>query len=268
MKVAQLNNLNKITKTVTIPILLGSMIGLPILIGGQVSWWAPFIFYLIFGVLIHGTIAHRYFSHNNFEVPLSVRKLFGILVVLGGYGSPLIWIIQHRHHHRNSDDENDTHSPKNGVWHAFIGWHIYEPHNVDQYGTTTQIKKYLRDPAVRFSTRYYFAIIWAWFLLFLLIDWKLFLAGYCVGVMLEHIRLGLINTICHIPGLPGNYKSHITNDLSQNNLFLGWLGFGFGWHNNHHKNPQKLILTERWWEIDIEGYLGWLIKQFFKIKLI
>jgi fatty-acid desaturase len=40
---------------------------------------------------------------------------------------------------------------------------------------------------------------------------------------------------------------------------LGWLGMGFGWHNNHHAHPGKLILTERWWEIDIEGYVGWVL---------
>lgn len=260
--------MNKITKIVTIPLLVGSIIGLFLLITGQVSWWAPFICYLVFGVFIHGTIAHRYFAHNNFKVPPLVRKIFGILVTLGGYGSPLVWVMQHRHHHVHSDDNLDAHTPKHGFWQAFIGWHTHDPHNVNQYGTLGQLKRHFKDPAIRFSTKHYFTISWIWFLLFAIVDWKLFFAGYCVGVIIEHIRLGLINTVCHMPGVFGNYKSHNTGDLSQNNLLLGWLGFGFGWHNNHHRNPNKLILTERWWEVDVEGYLGWMIEKLFKIKLI
>jgi fatty-acid desaturase len=36
---------------------------------------------------------------------------------------------------------------------------------------------------------------------------------------------------------------------------------GFGWHNNHHHNPAKNIVQDRWWEIDIEGYIGYLLSK-------
>lgn len=254
--------MNKLTRTVTVPLAVGSIVGLWLLFTGAVSWWAPLICYFIFGVIINGTIAHRYFSHNNFWVPESVRKLFGMLVVLGGYGLPLIWVLQHRHHHTHSDNDKDVHTPKHGFWHAFIGWHC-SLEKISAYGTPRQIKLAMADPIVKFTTEHYFTIIWGWMLLFLLIDWKLFLAGYCLGIMLEHVRLGLVNTICHYPNFPGNYKPYKTSDQSQNNILIGILGFGFGWHNTHHCNPGRLILSDHWWEIDVEGYIGWGIKTIF-----
>jgi fatty-acid desaturase len=39
---------------------------------------------------------------------------------------------------------------------------------------------------------------------------------------------------------------------------------GFGWHNNHHADPKKLILTENWWEIDLEGYMGKILSKEIK----
>lgn len=80
---------------------------------------------------------------------------------------------------------------------------------------------------------------------------------YCLAYCIDFLRLGAVNYWCHRSG----YRNHETEDATTNNLILGWLGMGFGWHNNHHAQPGKLILTERWWEIDIEGYIGWLLTK-------
>lgn len=259
--------MNKLTTTVTIPIGLGALGGLWLLFMGSVSWWLPFVFYFVFGVVINGTIAHRYFAHNSFQVPTSVRKIFAILVVIAAYGLPLMWVLQHRHHHQHSDQDHDDHTPRKGFWHAFFGWRS-KLDTMTRYGTHSQIKRVLHDPVLVFTTQNYFAIIWSWLLLLALIDWQILLAGYCVGVMIDHIRLGLVNTVCHWPQLLGNYRNFDTKDHSQNNIVIGILGCGFGWHNNHHQNPRKLIVTNRWWEIDIEGYIGWIItKTFWSLNL-
>jgi stearoyl-CoA desaturase (delta-9 desaturase) len=76
---------------------------------------------------------------------------------------------------------------------------------------------------------------------------------YFVAYAIEMFRIGAVNAACHQWG----YRNYNTPDLSRNNIFVGILGMGFGWHNNHHANPGRLILTERWWEIDVEGYIGW-----------
>jgi len=97
-------------------------------------------------------------------------------------------------------------------------------------------------------------------LILAIIDYHLIFTVFGVAYIIEQIRLGLVNTVTHIPDLLGNYINHanVGSDLSQNNWILGLITLGFAWHNNHHANPKQLILTERWWEIDIEGYVGWL----------
>jgi fatty-acid desaturase len=81
------------------------------------------------------------------------------------------------------------------------------------------------------------------------------LTMYAAAYAIDFARLGLVNWFCH----RGGYRNFDTKDQSTNNLVLGWLGMGFGWHNNHHANPGKLILTEKWWELDVEGYIGWML---------
>lgn len=254
---------NLLTKTVTIPLFIGSIFGFYLLLDGQVTWYVPIIFYILFGI-INGTIAHRYFVHNSFYVPYKIRQIFAFLVVFGCYGPPLFWIIQHRHHHVNSDTDKDVHSPKFGFWQSFILWQITLD-NLTKYAPSEQIKKIYKEPIIRFTTKHYLKILWFWLILLCLIDYKLFFAGYCVGILLEFIKLGLVNTVCHMPNVLGNYTNYDTRDQSQNNVLLGIFGLGFGWHNNHHKNSNQLILTKRWWELDIEGYIGWIISRFCKI---
>jgi fatty-acid desaturase len=94
------------------------------------------------------------------------------------------------------------------------------------------------------------------------INWQVALM-YFVAYAAEMFRIGAVNTVCHSWG----YRNHDTSDHSKNNILVGILGMGFGWHNNHHANPSRLILTERWWEIDIEGYIAWLLSRTHQGKI-
>lgn len=37
-------------------------------------------------------------------------------------GDPIEWSKNHRWHHQNSDSAADRHSPRDGLWHAHMGW--------------------------------------------------------------------------------------------------------------------------------------------------
>ena len=68
---------------------------------------------------------------------------------------------------------------------------------------------------------------------------------------------GSVNVLGHTWG----YRNHETTDLSRNNIILGYLMWGEGWHNNHHAEPANPYLGCRWWEIDISGWVISLIKR-------
>lgn len=226
------------------------------------EYWLPLlILWFITGVIGNGVAGHRYFAHGQFKTYTPVKWVLGLLTSLGGIGPASYWTIQHKAHHLFAETELDPHSPKhNSAWYVFYAWTFPQGNNQEQYLKHRWAKvlavKQMRSNFVSFFHKYHYRIIYTFcaILAFIDIHWLLM---YCLAYCLDFLRLGLVNYFCHGYG----YKNHPGNDSSTNNLLLGWLGMGFGWHNNHHKNPGKLILTERWWEIDVEGYIGWLLSK-------
>ena len=229
----------------------------------EINWIAALSFWIFFA-FGNGTIGHRYFAHNSFTTSKSVHWVLGLWVTLCAYSPVHYWVVQHKHHHRHTDTENDLHSPKNGLITAFILWPLnrlrIEKVFKERNCIVTMMKSF-KDPSIVFYSRWFVVINIIALAILSYIDWTLIFSGLGIGYLFEQIRLGIINTVTHIPGLPGNYinHAHIGKDQSQNNWILGFLTLGFGWHNNHHADPKKLILTEHWWEIDLEGYLGWIL---------
>ena len=70
------------------------------------------------------------------------------------------------------------------------------------------------------------------------------------GAVVFHITMS-VNSFTHLWG----YRSYQTNDNSKNNVFIGILAAGEGWHNNHHADPRSARHGQRWWELDI----AWLL---------
>ena len=110
-------------------------------------------------------------------------------------------------------------------------------------------------------------IIWATVFTILLIDYNLLLSLLLLPILIEEMLLNSVNTVCHFKDLPGNYQNYVTEDSSSNNIVLGVITLGRGWHNNHHANSKDLVNWNRWWEVDIEGLTGLLLsKDFWKKK--
>jgi fatty-acid desaturase len=224
------------------------------------DYWLSFlIIWFLIGVIGNGVAGHRYFAHGQFETYTPIRWVLGFLCSLGGFGPATDWRIQHKVHHLRSDKETDPHSPLfNNKFQVFYGWYFHQKkHNyiADRFVKRIAIEQ-LRDPYYKFFDKHHFKIVYIFILVLLLID-PVLVYIYGLAFAVDFFRLGSVNYFCHRSG----YRNHDTNDGSRNNLWLGWLGMGFGWHNTHHAHPGKLILQEKWWEIDIEGYIGWLLSK-------
>jgi stearoyl-CoA desaturase (delta-9 desaturase) len=76
--------------------------------------------------------------------------------------------------------------------------------------------------------------------------------GGLARIFLVHHVTWSINSICHLWGS----QPFRTGDQSRNNFLFGVLGFGEGWHNNHHAFPTSARFGLQWWQIDL-GY--WFI---------
>jgi len=66
------------------------------------------------------------------------------------------------------------------------------------------------------------------------------------------------NSDAHVWGT----RRFTTRDDSTNNGFIALLTFGEGWHNNHHAHPTAARHGLKSYEIDMNWYAIWTLKQF------
>jgi fatty-acid desaturase len=64
-------------------------------------------------------------------------------------------------------------------------------------------------------------------------------------VLVWHVTWS-VNSVTHLWG----YRNYETDEGSRNNVIVGILGCGEGWHNNHHADPRSARHGHLWWEID------------------
>jgi stearoyl-CoA desaturase (Delta-9 desaturase) len=199
---------------------------------------------------------HRMLTHRSF-VPHPAVKF--VLLVLGSMaleGDAIKWTATHLKHHALADREGDPHSPVDGFFHAHLGW-IFAESDADP---RRYCRHLLKDRLVVFVSRT--NVIWV--VLAMAIPFTIgglfggwagaltgLLWGGLVRQFLTHHVTWSVNSVCHTFGK----RAFATNDRSRNEWIVGLLGFGEGWHNNHHAFPRSAFHGLRWWQFDCAGYV-------------
>ena len=193
---------------------------------------------------------HRYFAHRSFKTSRVFQFVLAFLAETSAQKGVLWWAANHRHHHRESDQPADLHSPlQDGFWWSHVGWILS-----DAYVETREesIRDFARFPELRFLNRWYllppFLLAVAVYLIggFPLLVWGFFVST----VVLWHGTF-TINSLSHVFG-SRRYK---TTDTSRNNFLLALVTCGEGWHNNHHYHQNTANQGWFWWEVDATYYV-------------
>jgi stearoyl-CoA desaturase (delta-9 desaturase) len=227
----------------------------------HVNWWGVFVVWFFIGPIGIGVGFHRLFSHRQFRTSRFIEVTLGFLGTAAAYAPVLFWSANHQFHHTYSDLEQDPSSPKrHGFWESFFLYRLRENtlNKIDLKNYC--VKKIILDPYLRFLSRRFELIVWSIVILLAFLGAEALISFYLFPVFIEHIRVNAVSSLSHMD-LPFSYRNHKTKDDSTNNILMGYLTFGFAWHNNHHNDQRKLLLTENWWEIDIEGLLATLIRK-------
>ena len=208
---------------------------------------------------------HRYFGHRSYETGTIRHWMLAFLTTLTTQGSIALWVVYHRAHHVYSDTKDDPIAPSHaGFWRAF-----FAIQDVSDYKDISpkRIAIQLRDPAIKFFHNWYWPTIAVYVLLLSAIDLTLLVNMYLLPVCMVRIIFGLQNTFGH--GLPkfDSYRNHDTNDASVNSPLVNMFTFFLGetLHNNHHANPGNYSYSEKWYELDLTG---WIIKTVFAKRTI
>lgn len=197
---------------------------------------------------------HRVFSHRTHQLARWKENIILFLAIFAGQGPSTFWVSLHRgYHHRLSDKPGDIHSPNtHSIYHAFVGWQqaITEATNPVSLKYAVDL---LRKPNHVWFHKHHLKVLWLVPILVALVDWKLALCGFWLVTMIGVIQDNTINVLGHRGGFIG-YRNFDTDDNSHNNFVLGYLGWGQGWHNNHHYMPSSYDfgsgVSGKWWEWD------------------
>ncbi len=237
------------------------------------SWTGVIV--MLIGVHVFGqgiTIGyHRLLTHRSFRTPTWVEHIFAILGICCLEDTPVRWVVIHRMHHVDSDEQPDPHTPLvNFLW-SHMGWLMYRNRATHSMSATEKFgKDLLRDPFyMKLEKRpiLQFYIVYIQLMIYFVAG---FIAGWFYGGLASAIQLGVslvvwgvfvrtvavwhitwsVNSLSHMFG----YRNYHTGEESRNNWLVALLTVGEGWHNNHHQDPSAATVQHRWWEFDISYY--------------
>lgn len=206
--------------------------------------------YFLTGCFGVSMTVHRLLAHRSWRAPIWFEWLGSLLATLGLVGSPLAWASVHRFHHQFVDTERDPHSPKHQ---GFLSVQFF---SMKYKPSLKNVKDIIRDPVQKcLHTNYFFINICFSLILLSIEPFAVVYLHLFPAFILWHAS-SAINTLGHTLG----YKNYLTKDDSVNNPVLGLLMFGEGWHNNHHRYQKSAMFGHKWYELDISGYLIYLLR--------
>jgi stearoyl-CoA desaturase (delta-9 desaturase) len=237
------------------------------------SWTGVIV--MLIGVHVFGqgiTIGyHRLLTHRSFRTPRWVEHIFAILGICCLEDTPVRWVVIHRMHHVDSDEQPDPHTPLvNFLW-SHMGWLMVKNRATHSISATDKFgKDLLRDPFyMKLEKRptLQFVIVMIQVLIYFLAG---FLGGWFINGLSSALQLGAslvvwgvivrtvavwhitwsVNSLSHMFG----YRNYETGEESRNNWLVALLSVGEGWHNNHHQDPSAATVQHRWWEFDLSYY--------------
>jgi len=176
---------------------------------------------------------HRLASHRAFDCPSEIRS---ILLFFGGisfYGPAIVWVANHRQHHRHVDTDNDPHSPYHKGWFRSHFLQVLAPIEFKY------VRDLLKQEAYRRNTKHYWRYIILYTAFLALIDPFSVIYAYLAPAGFSKLIGSFIFSYSH--------RKRQAND----DAWLGLLTFGEGFHKLHHEKAS----LHRWHKFDVGGIL-------------
>jgi fatty-acid desaturase len=204
-----------------------------------------------------GVCYHRLLTHQGFKTYKWLEYVLAVIAALAQQGLAVMWVAIHRVHHKHTEVPGlDPHTPRDGRWWSHMDWMIHpDPKLNDKTYLLKWVPDLVRQPFYR--KRY---VEWAPSLVLGLLCWYFggFIAvlwGVALPVVVGWHQTWLVNSATHIWGS----RRFNTDDDSRNLWWVAILSWGEGWHNNHHRWPVNARHGLRWYEVDVNWYLIWLM---------
>lgn len=252
-------NANKLKnlQILTVSAYLITIVSLPLV---SFSWsmfaLTMLMYFLIFGFGVSLTF-HRCITHKGLTMNPIVEMIGKFFASVGGTGSPISWVLIHIAHHKYSDTDKDPHSAKD-----VLKYVIGKYPQVSAKG----MRKLAQSKFNKFVHRHYYLVILCYGALWAMLGVEYFCYGFVYPMVLNMVAGHLVNWYTHSE-YTLNYRLYNTKDTSQNNILIGLLTWGEGFHNAHHSRPGNANFSSKPWEIDITFSFARLLEKFNLAKI-
>lgn len=176
---------------------------------------------------------HRLASHRSFNCPPWLRNILLFFAGIPFYGPAMVWVANHREHHRYSDTDKDPHSPFHKGWFRSYFLQVLSPIHLKY------VRDLLKQDAYRKQTKYYWHMIAAYAGILYLIDPFAVVYAYLAPAGFSKLIGSFVFSYSH--------RNRVAND----DFWLGMLTFGEGFHKLHHEKAA----IHRWHKYDVGGIL-------------
>ncbi len=207
---------------------------------------------------------HRLFSHLTFQASPIVKFLVLLFGTAAFEGSALVWVADHRRHHKFVDHDDDPYDITKGFFHAHIGWLLFR---TGPDTPLTWVRDLQKDRLVMWQHRFYIPLA------FLVGFGMPTLIGYCYGggsaalgalllagvarIVFVHHMTFCINSLCHWIG-SRPYSSKCT---ARDSLLMAFFTFGEGYHNFHHEFQHDYRNGVKSWQFDPTKWSIWILNK-------
>jgi stearoyl-CoA desaturase (delta-9 desaturase) len=119
--------------------------------------WTSFVINVLFLMLVGFGVtvaAHRFFTHKTFNANKKLRFLLVMLQTMSAQKPVLLWVRDHRVHHKFTDTSADPHDSRRGFFFSHVGWLMCKKHrDVIEGGKTIDMSDLENDPMLKFQQK-------------------------------------------------------------------------------------------------------------------
>ena len=182
---------------------------------------------------------HRYISHKTFQTNTATQFVMLFFAHIMMVGSAILWVANHREHHRYTDTDKDPHSPAHkGYFYSHFLQVFTEP-------KTRYMIDLIRNPVYRLQHKYYWELLMVWALLLYSIDPFALVYAWLAPAGISKLLGSLVYSFAH------------RNNKANNDVWVALVSGGEGFHLVHHNNPGLI----RWHVLDTGGWFAELVKK-------
>lgn len=211
---------------------------------------------------------HRLFAHVAFQASWPVRLVTLIFGAAAFENTALMWVSDHRRHHKHVDHDDDPYDISKGFWYAHIGWILFK---LDPEPPLDNVADLRKDKLVMWQDRYYLPLaIGVGFLVpaalgFMHGGWMGALGGFLLGgvarvTAVQHMTF-FINSLCHTIGR----QPYSDRCSARDSWLMAIFTFGEGYHNYHHEFQHDYRNGVKWWQWDPTKWTIWTLE---KVRLV